>query len=262
VRRLSHRLCLVLVALLLVIAGCGDDDDANGNGPNGGNGEFPPAPTADEGCEDVTDHPNRATAEARGFVVACLSNDETSVHVRNVSSHVLMVFATPSVSRIEPAGVAQEPGVQAALSITGIGWTQSRSHFVLPLGGALVGSGAGPAVVRVEPDLILTAEANAARYVAEWMASRIQARGQALARRVESCATTAAEFAQTNAYVEDVLRGALGTANCATALSDAIREQGQDPSFELPRARTAVLKIAQPVAEDRLISFAARILAR
>jgi hypothetical protein len=148
------------------------------------------------------------------------------------------------------------------LAVTGIGWTADRSHFVLPLGGALQARGRGPAVVLIEPLLILTSQANVARYTAEWMASVIETRGRALARRVQSCAVTAAEFARTNEYLEDVLRSALDTAQCGKSMEAAIRELGQDPTVELPRARTAILKIAQPVAEDRLISFAAKVLAR
>jgi len=251
------RLGLALVLLLLLIGGCGDDDD-NGEESTGS----PPPQTVDQGCEGVSGHPNRASSDARGFVVACLSNDETSVHVTNVSSHVLMVTPTAGVSQIEPAGVDQEPGPQAALAVTGIGWTATGSHFVLPLSGELKASGSGPATVLIEPDMILTGQANVARYTAEWMASALETRGRALARRVQSCAVTAANFARTNEHIEDVLRSSLDTAQCANSLAAAIRDLGQDPTVELPRARTAILNIAKPVAEDRLISFVAKILAR
>lgn len=258
-RRSFHRPGLILVALTLAIAACGDDE---GGDDSGAGTASPATPVADDGCEDSPRHSTRAVQEARGFVVACLSEDETSVRVTNVSSHVLMVNSTPGVTSIEPAGVEQDVGVQAALGVTGIGWTSSRDHFVLPLQGTLVASGPGPAVVNIRPNLVLTAQANSARYVGEWLSSFVQARGRALARKVQGCVDTAADFVQSSEYVGDVLRSALGAAHCGNALADALREEGRDPSFELPRARKAILKISQPVAEDRLVSFAAKVLAR
>jgi len=262
---------LILIVLVLSIAGCGDDggNGDNGGGDNNGGGvenrgtppPTPPGPTGDQGCEDSPSQPNRASSDARGFVIACLSDDRTSVRVTNVSAHVLNVNSTQGISRIEPAGVKTNAGVQAALGVTGIGWTPNRTHFVLPLGGSLLASGPGPATVLVRPDLTLTAEANTARYVADWMTSVVQSRGQALARRVEGCAQTAASYAQQNEYIEDVIRNTLGTTQCIRSLEQALRDDGRAPA-ELPRARSAIIGIARPVAEDRLISFTARILAR
>ncbi len=247
--------CLIALAALLAFAGCDHEEEPTSTSP-------PPeeTPFADEGCEDVDGHPVRASQDAKGYVIACLSEDETSLHVRNVSSSVLMVRSTPGVNSIESAGVGEDAGTQAALYVTGNGWTASGSHFVLALDGALIASGPGPAVVNIEPHLSLSAQANSARYVADWATSVVQTRGRALARQVYGCATTAAGFAETGVYVEDVLRGALGTAQCTKALSDALLAEGRDPAIELPKARSAVLKIAQPVAEDRLIAFLARVL--
>lgn len=263
--RLSHRRrpalrCLGAVCLVLVlgVSGCGDDD--SGGTEQSLNVDIG-ASSAARGCEDAPGHPKRAPVEARGLVVACVSDDNTSVHVKNVSAHVLRINSTPGVDTIELVGVDQAVGVQAALAVTGSGWTVSGTHFVLPLGGAFVASGYGPAAVRVQADLALTAAANAARYVADWMTSLVETRGRALYRKVNVCATTAASLAQRNAYIEDVLRDALDTAQCVRSLSNAIREAGDEPAIKLPRARTAILKIAQPIAEDRLISAAARVLA-
>jgi hypothetical protein len=251
---------LVAVLGLVAILGVGCDDD-DGSADSTTSPDYS-EPVADDGCEDVVDHPYRATREAHGYVVACLSEDGSSVHVHNVSSHVLNVTRGEGVDTVEPAGVEKDPGVRAALGVTGIGWTADGSHFVLPLGGSLVASGPGPAVVFIEPSLSLTAQANSARWVGEWIASRLKVRGQALADKVESCASTAAQFAQQDAYIEDILRNALDTYQCTRALSDALLEEGREPQFELPRARTAILEIAQPAAEDRLISFAARVFRR
>jgi hypothetical protein len=250
---------VVIVGLLAtMVVGCDDDDSADSSSSS----DYYSEPVADDGCEDLPDHPYRATREARGFVVGCMSDDESSLHVRNVSSHVLKVTRGDGVDSIEPAGVDKDPGVRAALGVTGIGWTTDGSHFVLPIGGSLVASGPGPAVVFIEPDLSLTAQANSARWVGEWIASRLKVRGQALAAKVEGCASSAAQFAQQDAYIEDVLRNALDSYQCTKALGDALLEEGREPQFELPRVRTTIIEIAQPAAEDRLISFAARVFRR
>ena len=252
---------LLFAALLLALAGCGDGDETS-DGPSFATDAMTEERVPDDGCEAAAGHPNRAAQEARGFVIACVSGDETSLHLQNISSHVLQVTPGHGVDTLEPAGVESGTGTQAALGITGIGWTPDETHFLLPLGGSLVASGPGPAAVNVQPDLVLTAKANAARYVAEWMESFVQARGRALAIKLQACAESAAAFVNGSAYVEDLLRNALGTVACKNTLAQAVREAEGSPAIELPRARSAILGIARPVARDRLISFAARVLAR
>ena len=260
--RLNHLLGFSAVVILLAAAssGCGD-----GGGDGGGDDSSPAstqASSTDQGCEDVPEFPVRASQEARGYVVACLTPDQTSVHLKNVSAHVLRVYPTTAGTRIQVASVEQDPGLQAALAVTGSGLVPGTSYFVLPLGGSLVASAPGPVVVQVAPDLALTAEASPARYVADWLASRLQTRGQRLTQTALSCASTAASFARTGAYFQDVLRGALGTAQCSNSLVSALRESGQtqDALHELPQVRNGILEIARPVAEDRLIAFAANVL--
>jgi hypothetical protein len=259
-RRHSHlALGTVLILLALLIGSCGDDDD----GGNGGGSPLPePEANVDSGCEEVPDYPVRGIEGPEGFVVACLTPNLTAMHLRNVSAHVLRVSPGTGVSDIQPTGIDQDPGVQAAYRITGAGYSPSVGDYVLPLGGSLLASGTGPVQVRVTPDLVLTAEANSARYVTNWIVSRFQSPGRRILLSAQSCAQTAANFAQSGAYVADVLRGALDTAQCSNALANAIREAGQNPTVELPRARSAILAIASPVAEDRLIQIAANILGR
>lgn len=191
-----------LTILLFALTACGDD----GNGGSGG-GDTGSDPVADDGCEDTDGHPKRAANEAMGLVVACFSVDESSLHVRNVSSQVLVVRPTAGVDEIHAAGFEQDAGTAAALNVSGRGWNFDRSHFILPLGGSLVACGTAPVSASVEPDVVLTAQANTARYVGQYLAARFQVRGRALAGTVQSCASTATDLAQPSAFVEDVLPG-------------------------------------------------------
>jgi hypothetical protein len=246
------------VVLALAVSGCADDDiggaEQSLNVDIGFTG-------VERGCESAPGHPKRAPVEARGFVVACVSDDNTSLHVRNDSAHVLRVSAASGVYKIEDAGVDTAVGEQAALATTGSGWTASGTHYVLPLGGALVARGNSP-TVRVEPDMTRTVVGNVARSMVNWMVSRVPLRGRALYQQVQDCATTAAELAQPYAYIEDILRDALGTFTCVRTLTKAILDAGDEPTIHLPRARSAILKSARPLAEDRLISFVARVFPR
>ena len=140
------------------------------------------------------------------------------------------------------------------------GW-YNDGKFVLSVGQSLTASDTQPVFLWFETDLNLTATVTAYRYVGDWVASRLQTRGQALFNRVQNCATSVNGVANA-AYVEDLLRSVVGTSFCKSLLDDVLREQGIDPAFELPRAQRQVLQIAKPVLRDRLISIVAKILAR
>jgi hypothetical protein len=93
------------------------------------------------------------------------------------------------------------------------------------------------------------------------VASKLRTRGQALALKVQSCATSAAGAVDGGASVEDLLRSALGVSKCIKLADEVFREEGTSPTVELPRVRTQLLSIAKPALEDRLIVFGARLSA-
>ena len=251
--RVIRQLALVATAVSLALAGagCGDGDDDDGSGGT----RATDASSSDPGCDPQ--YPLRATENPPGYFVACLSPDLTTMRVRNVSDEVLLMNAASGVSEIQLIGVDQDFGVRAALQVTGYGTRDGG--FVLPLGSSAVASGPGPVAVNISTSPVLTAEANMARYAANVLSSYLTPRGPALARTVQSCATSAAQLAQTDAYIQDVLREAVKTYNCSSAIQDAFRTE-RNAAVELPRIETAIAEVVRPIGETRLISFAANVL--
>jgi hypothetical protein len=274
----SPGFAVALAALSLLAFGCeGDGDDEAAGGSRtffepepmpepAPEPEPEPEPQTGAGCEGLVDHPFRVPATPSGYVVACSAEGGYSLHVENVSSHVLRF--TPSdpsetvyMTLEEPDAVS--PGLQAAVAVTGGGVDTAGETFVLPLGYSLTAESESVVSMQFEADLELTAEAIAARSVGDWMASKLRTPGQAFVQRMETCATSAADLAAEGALVEDLLRSALGTRSCYSLLDDVLREEGAQPPTELSRARarTQILRLAQPALEDRLISRLARIVA-
>jgi hypothetical protein len=260
---------LAVAALVMTTSGCGDDHQGGGGSSSGGSDteqsytEPTVAAEPDPGCEDVIAHPIRVPADPP-YVVACSAEDGLSLHVENVSAEVLRFSPTdPSI----PTEMAldetylESPGVEAARAVTGSGWDMARETFVLPLGGSLTASSDSRVSLHFESDLGLSAEADVARYVADWAASKLRTRGQALAERVQSCATSAAGLVADGEYVEDVLRSTLGTQTCYGVLKDVLEEQRVEPTVDVARARSEIFRIARPALEDQLVTNAARLLA-
>jgi hypothetical protein len=155
----------------------------------------------------------------------------------------------------------ESPGVEVAGAVTGSGWDARGETFVLPLGRSLTASSDSRVSLHFEPDFELSGEADVARYVGDWAASRLQTRGQALAQRVQSCATSPAGLVADGEYVEDVLRSALGTQTCYGLLKEVLEEQRVEPAADIARARSEIFRIARPALEDQLVTYAARLLA-
>jgi hypothetical protein len=247
-------------ALVLLTPGCGDGDD----GSDGSGGDTAAVSEPDSGC--TVDHPRNVPVDPPGYIVACSTDDSLSLRVRNVSSHVLRFrpgdYDTTDIALDEAD--ASSPGVQAARDSTGSGWDVNGETFVLSFDQSLTATSDSPVSLHFEPDITLTAQANVARYYADLVSSLLRTRAQAYAMRVQDCAmsvTSVPGLVDEGASVETLLRGALETSGCYTLVDDALREQGDTAAKELPRIRTQLLQIAKPALKDRLISYAARILA-
>lgn len=276
----SPAIVTVLCALTWGLGGCGEDHDGGG-ASGGGTGvetsdpppgtSDPPADTAttppvSAACAGTPDQPIRVPATPPGLVVACSSADGRTLSVSNVSSQVLRFEGHPPGSvEMELTSTPESAGDEAAMYISGAG-DQQRGDFVLPLGGAMVVTSASPPVsVDFAPDLQVSGQALVAQYAAEWAAGKLQTRGRALADRVSSCAESAAGVAQPDAYVEDVLRSALGGGTCVGLVSDILaEEQGGTPAVvdDAARARGQILELAKPVWKDVFVETAAKVLAR
>ena len=77
---------------------------------------------------------------------------------------------------------------------------------------------------------------------------------------MQGCATSAANLVNSGTSVETLLRNAFGTQSCYALLDDVLREQGANPTAELPRARTQILNIAKPALQDEPISVTAKLI--
>jgi hypothetical protein len=273
---------MALCALALAASGCGGGDDNAGGGVSTQDAHGDETYTGETYTEDTytragftDDTSTEATAapdrgcEARyplhvridpPDVTACSSKDGLSVHIKNVSAKVLLFWPTyddPPTEIALDAGGMGSAGVEAARAATGSGWLGET--FVLSIDQSLTATSESPISLQFRTDVGLTAKANVARHVADWVASRFQTRGRAFAQRVQSCAT-AAEGVASGTYIEDVMRSGLETPVCVNVLRDVLGEQ-RVPPWAVPRARAEILKLAKPVMKDELVTFVTRIAA-
>jgi hypothetical protein len=271
---------LLLVALALTMPGCGGggDDSAAESGDSfaeqtsaedtsthqastsdaSTENMQPEAPRApDQGCE--ASHPIRLRVEPPD-VIACSAVGGLSVHVENVSAHVLLFRPTslepPTQMTLDATGVGSA-GVEAAHAATGSGWLGDK--FVLSTDQSFTATSDALVSLHVERERELTLKALLTQSVVDWLTSRLQTRGQALAQRAQSCAT-AAERVATGTYVEDIIRSGLETPVCDKLLRDVLAEE-RVPPWELPRARTQILELAKPVLKDEVVTLATKIVA-
>ena len=188
----SAVLATLFLALCLLSLGCGDEDNDSG-GTDGDNTYAEDTNTAtsssgeaDPGCEEVADYPIRITVDPPGYMVMCSTADGLSVHVENVSAHVLRFWPKNNSTLITlEGGTTESPGLEVTRGVVPGGW-YNDGKFVLSVGQSLTASDTQPVFLWFETDLNLTATVTAYRYVGDWVASRLQTRGQALFNRVQT----------------------------------------------------------------------------
>lgn len=249
------------LAVLAAASGCGDD----GGGPiDDSRLQRKPAKTSNASCRGVRGHPVNVAADPPGDVVACSARDGSSLRLQNVSAYVLRVRPIDLYDRTSMTldRRSEPPGLDAAHSTSGSGFDTRRESFVVPLGRAMTATSDSTVSLAAQADVALTARANVARYLAAWVASNTDLRGEDLARPVRTCARSAPGLVHEGAYVEDALRGALEHPPCQALVDDVARARGADPARERLRARRQIFRAARRVLRVRLTAHTTRVLAR
>ena len=242
--------------LLAVALGSVSAGDAHGQ-----SGYFP-------WCEPAPFHPIQVPLPVPGFVVACRNADQSSVHLRNVSPHVLRVeplagYANPRISQVDDGEDA--PGVQAAQDGVPSGW-YSDDVFRLSLGESAVVSANGLVGVTWHPDPGLTAKANAARWTAGRLHQLLEQENRPLNpatrwyRLVDSCAAAGTKaFAEGSRTIRDVLSTVMSANGCRKQIRRAL---GTSEQSAVKQFAGDLLHVARPVAEEQVLIRVLRQLTR
>ncbi len=262
-----------LVAMLtvfaaMVAAGCGDDDhDGDPAATTAPSYDSTTAPSHDPGCTD--EHPIRLSNQgnlAEQFQ-SCLSEDGTSLRLRNVSSLLLIVKnngrtkLTTEVHAPEPTTFAEAMvgSVASAYCFHPGGWCR------MPPRAVYTAEGPRPINVIVSADPLTTAAATAASAFGGWVDSKLKTRARKYADSIKACAGAVAKLMGEDQVVADAIRTAVDGGTACTGLVQSVHNEAREarpPAAATDDALRLAGRLSGNLRQDLYVFSAIRVVAR